>query len=73
MALFLQHVVEMQRLARSVSLLWAPQVPAGAAERVSLAAMAVSVASVPPPQDPPQDPPQAPRDFRLHFPAPASR
>ncbi|KAE8745214.1 hypothetical protein FOCC_FOCC008105 [Frankliniella occidentalis] len=62
-----QHVVEMQRLARSVSLLWAasPQVAAGAAERLSLPAMAVSVASVAPdPHD---------QSIKVHFPAPASR
>ncbi len=62
-----QHVVEMQRLARSVSLLWAasPQVAAGAADRLSLPAMAVSVASVAPdPHD---------HNVKVHFPAPASR
>ncbi|KAJ1531609.1 hypothetical protein ONE63_000281 [Megalurothrips usitatus] len=60
----------MQRLVRSVSLLWAasPQVSAGAAERLSLSlpAMAVSVASVAPPFDPHQD-------VKVHFPAPSSR
>lgn len=59
----------MQRLARSVSLLWAasPQVAAGPGERLSLGAMTVSVANVAP------DPADPQQDVKIHFPAPASR
>lgn len=71
----------MQRLARSLSLLWAasPQVAAGASERLNLPAMAVSVASVVP-GDAGDAEPQGhqqgqlhQRDVKVHFPAPASR